>query len=374
MNNINPESTAPDKESDRSREVGFNEMRGCLIGGAVGDALGAPVEFNSWPEIRSQYGEGGVTDLGVSYGVYGAITDDTQMTLFTAEGMIRGVMRFMDRGLCNPVAVVQRAYIRWLHTQGEETRHRRYHPQNPHYPHHSQHQLDDGWLITNEALWNRRAPGDTCITALRSSAGLTANNDSKGCGAVMRVAPIGLVARDPFGLAQECSELTHGHPTGQIAGGAFAYLISRLARGRELKMAVVDTLEKTRQKELENGFAAETSTAILRALQAWERRVRPTALTIEHLGEGWVAEEALAISIYCALSAETFADGVLSAVNHSGDSDSTGAMTGNILGLIHGYKGIPAHWRETVELADVISTVASDLTMGTAKRENYPPY
>ena len=65
---------------------------------------------------------------------------------------------------------------------------------------------------------------------------------------------------------------------------------------------------------------------------------------------------------------------VLSAVNHSGDSDSTGAMTGNILGLIHGYEGIPAHWRETVELADVISTVASDLTMGTATQENYPPF
>lgn len=333
-----------------------------MIGGAVGDALGAPVEFDIWPEIERKYGERGVTDLEMLNGVHGAITDDTQMTLFTAEGLIRAAQKHANGEACNPMAVMHGAYLRWLHTQGEKSG--------------GVGVEISGWLVTNKQLWQRRGPGHTCITALRSwdgeKLGQPADNDSKGCGTVMRAAPIGLVARDPFTLAQQCSALTHGHPTGQIAGGAFAYLIGLLAGDCELKIAVSRTLEKTAQKELEGGVAAETSAAIRSALEMHLQGVRPDARAIECLGGGWVAEEALAISIYCALSAAIFEDGVLSAVNHSGDSDSTGAITGNILGLAHGYESIPERWRETVELADVISAVARDLIAGSADDLRYP--
>jgi len=70
------------------------------------------------------------------------------------------------------------------------------------------------------------------------------------------------------------------------------------------------------------------------------------------LGEGWLAEEALAIAVYCALVAEDFAHGVKLAVNHSGDSDSTRAMTGNILDALVGAAGIPQGWLERLELRD----------------------
>ena len=79
------------------------------------------------------------------------------------------------------------------------------------------------------------------------------------------------------------------------------------------------------------------------------------------LGEGWVAEEALSISHYCALTAETLEEGVLMAVNITGDSDSTGAMTGNLLGALHGASAIPQRWLDGLELREVIATVASDL-------------
>ena len=339
--------------------MNHNEVRGCLIGGAVGDALGAPVEFSSWSSIKKKYGEIGVTELEMSHGVYGAVTDDTQMTLFTAEGLIRAHNRWLGRGICNPVAVIHNAYGRWLRTQGEDN-----------------HKcFNNGWLITNKQLWNRRAPGTTCIDALLRMNGLAqpASNDSKGCGTVMRAAPIGLFALDAFTLGQQCSALTHGHPTGQIAGGAFAHLIQLLAHKHELRQAVMMTLEKTEQKERAFGFESETSTAIMGAWEAWDRGVYPDARAIASLGDGWVAEEALAISIYCALSADTFEGGVISAVNHSGDSDSTGAITGNILGLMYGYESIPKRWRETVELADIVSAVAQDLAGGIgATEERYP--
>ncbi|MFV1988931.1 MAG: ADP-ribosylglycohydrolase family protein, partial [Gemmatimonadota bacterium] len=90
-----------------------------MLGGAVGDALGAGIEFQTLDQIRGRHGPDGVTDYVPAYGRRGAITDDTQMTLFTAEGCIRAQRRGEDRGACDPLNVVRGAYLRWLHTQGD---------------------------------------------------------------------------------------------------------------------------------------------------------------------------------------------------------------------------------------------------------------
>jgi ADP-ribosylglycohydrolase len=94
-------------------------VRGCLLGGAVGDALGAPVEFLSLAGIRRQFGPEGIRDLVPAYGRIGAITNDTQMTLFTAEGLLRAWVRHSTKGICHVPAVIHHAYLRWLLTQGE---------------------------------------------------------------------------------------------------------------------------------------------------------------------------------------------------------------------------------------------------------------
>src|SRR5439155_19563828 len=86
-------------------------FRGCLLGGAVGDALGGPVEFMRIDEIRHLYGQAGVADYPRDSA--GAITDDTQMSLFTAEGLIRAHVRWLGRGICHPPSVLRRAYLRW---------------------------------------------------------------------------------------------------------------------------------------------------------------------------------------------------------------------------------------------------------------------
>jgi len=115
------------------------------------------------------------------------------------------------------------------------------------------------------------------------------------------------------------------------------------------------------EKETELSVANETSEAIEAALSLARDGKTPSPELIETLGAAWVAEEALAISIYCALVARDFSHGVLLAVNHGGDSDSTGAITGNMLGLIYGQDQLPKVWRETVELKEVIEQVAHDL-------------
>jgi ADP-ribosylglycohydrolase len=350
-----------------------DRVRGCLLGGGVGDALGAGVEFLSLSQIREQFGFLGVADYVPAYGRVGAITDDTQMTLFTAEGLIRAWGRFADRGICHPPSVVHHAYLRWLLTQGER-------PKNKH--------IDierDGWLFSNRGLHKRRAPGNTCLSALREAEErgrpTVAHNMSKGCGGVMRVAPVGLFAavigddKAVFENATEFAALTHGHPTGSLSAGYLAVVIAALMRGEPL----IRALEAADAVLCQHDKSDEVRRAVdLARKLAGEAHASPEQL--EALGGGWTAEEALAIALYCAMRARNFTEGVLMAVNHSGDSDSTGSLTGNLLGILFGVEAIPRHWLDKLELRDVIDRLATDLDAVCRHsvqfeeiREAYPP-
>jgi ADP-ribosyl-[dinitrogen reductase] hydrolase len=322
-----------------------DRFRGCLLGGAVGDALGAPVEFLRHSEIVARFGEQGIRNFAPAYGRFGAITDDTQMTLFTAEGLIRAAVRYANKGICNPITVIHRAYLRWLGTQGETPT------------------LDvpmDGWLATLPALWSQRAPGVTCLSALRAATELNtpAQNDSKGCGAVMRTAPIGLTAGADrvFDMAIEAAALTHGHPSGKLSAGFVSILVSKLVEGRPL----VDAVEAGKDALRIQPDHLEVLMSIDRA-QALAAGPRLPGDLSERLGGGWVAEEAVAVSLYCALVSSSFRECVLLAVNQSGDSDSTGAIAGNIAGALYGVDAIPADWLDQLELRDEITAMADDL-------------
>lgn len=346
--------TWPSKRQQRRTVQG--RFLGCLLGGAVGDALGAPVEFMKRTEILRRFGPKGITQYAPAYGGFGTITDDTQMTLFTAEGLIRGWVRGCFKGITTYPGVTAHAYLRWLQTQGERPSCDINFGAN-----------EPGWLFQQRQLHSRRAPGNTCLSALRAmgSLGEPARNDSKGCGGVMRVAPVGLFSwrlrqhelpQDAFRLGTELAALTHGHPTGSLTGGVLAVLILALTDGASLPDALAASKAILR--------AESRHEETLRAIELAENLAAsglPHEEAIARLGQGWIAEEALAISIYCALVARNFKHGVILAVNHDGDSDSTGSIVGNLLGAMHGVKAIPAEWLEPLELRDVISELAEDL-------------
>ncbi|MFO1153167.1 MAG: ADP-ribosylglycohydrolase family protein [Rhodospirillales bacterium] len=337
----------------------LDRFLGCLLGGAVGDALGAPVEFMTLSEIRRRFGPAGITAYAPAYGGPGRITDDTQMTLFTAEGLIRAWVRGRLKGTSTDTGVTAHAYLRWLLTQGEQ-------------PGLGADRIQEmtrepGWLFQQRRLHNCRAPGNTCLAALRAMTGFgdppRADNDSKGCGGVMRMAPVGLYARrvapspeETFRLGTQLAALTHGHPTGALTAGALAVLVLALSDGASLAEALATVKGCLRATPLH-----EETLRALDAAQDLARSAMPADEAIALLGQGWVAEEALAISVYCALRARDFRDGVVLAVNHDGDSDSTGSITGNLLGTIHGVQAIPQEWLEPLELREVISEVAEDL-------------
>ncbi|MFC7618327.1 ADP-ribosylglycohydrolase family protein [Actinokineospora soli] len=331
----------------------------------MGDALGGPVEFMGLADIRAQF-PGGVREYGVAYGGKGRITDDTQMTMFTLEAVIRARMA---RGLGlaeHPISVLQHAYQRWYHTQG-----------TPWHRAGGLYALEpepDGWLVKQQSLHSRRAPGATVLTALRGFAGGVPSaspenrvNDSKGCGAVMRAAPVALWSEDPvevFDLAARSGALTHGHPSGYLSAGVLAFMVRRLLDGATLLTA----LEDAGRELVEWDGHEETEAALAAALDLAERG-RPTAEALETLGGGWVGEEALAIAVCAALRADDLLDGLALAVEHSGDSDSTGSICGNLLGAALGARAIPEHLLDDLELREAMAKLAHDaVAITTAPR------
>jgi ADP-ribosylglycohydrolase len=311
----------------------------------------------SLAEIRQRFGDAGIVDLTTAFERPGSITDDTQMTLFTADGLLRAHVRQALEGNANVAAIVAHAYQRWLATQD--------------LPAPLMDAAgDQGWLIEQRELFAKRVPGHTCTAALGAmpSLGAKARNDSKGCGGAMRVAPVGLfcarepgtsdqrAARKAFELGCDLAALTHGHPTAQVAAGAFAGLVALAAREWELDEAIEEVVPLVVKRPL----GVETQRAIERAV-ALATRGEPTAEKVGSLGEGWIAEEALAIAIYAALATPDFTSGVLLAVNHDGDSDSTGAMAGNLIGALRGVDNIPRKWLSALELGSTIAAIADDL-------------
>jgi ADP-ribosylglycohydrolase len=319
----------------------MTRFKGCILGHAVGDALGAPVEFIARDIILADHGPEGVTDMrpwhteGSAFRK-GSWTDDTQMMIATAQGILDADEKDLAVSpstipkVLDPIDTVASRYLEWVATQDDPS--------------------------------NQRYPGTTCLSALRSGViGSTFEpiNDRKGAGGIMRVAPAGLAypPERAFDNAAEFAAITHGHPTGYLSAGFYADVIARLTTGAALPEAIAET------REYLLGFddSQQTRNAVDLAVELHmaEDDIEPG---IERIGQGWVAEEALGIALFCALnSPEEFALGTLSAVNITGDSDTTGALTGALLGTMLGESSIPGSWLMVLEGRDILSDLATRL-------------
>ncbi|MDA3624998.1 ADP-ribosylglycohydrolase family protein [Saccharopolyspora sp. WRP15-2] len=332
---------------------------GSMLAGAVGDSLGFAIEFEDIGTIRRNHGDAGLTDPVLRDGV-AQVSDDTQMMLFTLEGLIRAhVARRMNPVDNDPVPEVQHAYQRWYHTQ--------YQPwDQAGGPYAQRLQQPDGWLITRQELFSTRAPGSTCMSALRKFAQTHQHatpqhtiNDSKGCGGVMRAAPVAVWSGDPaevFYAAFGTAALTHSHPSGYLSAGVLAVIVHQLIRD----VSLADSIRLARELLLRWRGHEEQLQVLDKAVElARKGPVSPEELK-DTLGQGWVGEEALAIGLYAVLATDNLRDALLLSVNHSGDSDSTGIVAGNIGGALYGTRAIPQEWLNTLELREIVETLAKD--------------
>ncbi|KOX22374.1 crystallin [Saccharothrix sp. NRRL B-16348] len=314
---------------------------GALLGLAYGDALGAPTEFMTVAEIEHRYGVGGPREL---VGEPALVTDDTQMTLAVARALAEG-------GRDGVGDALRDHFVRW-------------------------------W----ESPDNNRAPGMTCLQACeRLAAGLpwreATGASSKGCGANMRVVPVGLVPGlsddDRAGIAQFQSALTHGHATALAASELTAFAAHWLRGGMDpgdvtaaLRARCAE--QRTRYREewladlwirpgvsepdefIARGWDECAAALDVLAAAGDDRDADPCLAT----GAGWIAEEALATALHCFL---LFRDEPVAALSRaattSGDSDSIACLTGAFAGAAHGLDAWPEEWAERVEHGDELAAL-----------------
>jgi len=350
-----------------TREQMLDRFEGCILGGAAGDALGYAIEFSGEGSIFSTYGPEGIQTLEQAshYGI-AHFSDDTQMTLFTAAGLAYG----LEQGRTPASSDIWLAYLDWLGTQGDTSR--------------LVDRSNPTTTLYNEAsLHARRAPGNTCLSACTYSPhGGTPEdpvNDSCGCGGVMRVAPIGLLAavRDDFDairLAAEAAALTHGHPLGWLPAAVMAEAVriacltdgEGISVAEALRHAIVAANDEVATRFAEKRYASELHQLVAQAVSLADSAAhtrKDDVANIHLLGEGWVGDQALAIAVYAALAyPDDFAAALRCAVNHGGDSDSTGAVCGNILGALIGRKAIEAVFDlSALEEKSLLAKVADSL-------------
>ncbi len=301
-----------------------DRYEGAMLGLAIGDALGWPVEFLSLDTIRAKYGPDGITDLEPSQGhSAGTFTDDTQMTLAIARAILSKGAE--SEGMF--VGDVAREFVAWSRS-----------PEND------------------------RAPGRTCMAGCRELArdpdwSAPGHNNSKGCGTAMRSAPIGLAWHGDedriVRLASEVSELTHGHRTATAGGVATALLVGWALDGVMPDEMLPRLVQYTRPISEEFVAKVEQVRTVL------DKEPQPAYAV---LGDAWTADEAIACALYAFWrSPRDYRRTVITAVNMDGDSDSVGCIAGAISGAFNGIDAIPVDWRTTVEQADYLMETARAL-------------
>lgn len=289
-----------------------------LLGLALGDAIGYPVEFLQMKEIKARYGEQGI-QAPPEVALY---SDDTQMTIALVEGLLKA-------GLHAPLDTQMRA-------------------------------VADEFVLWKHSPENNRAPGNTCMTALGHyergtpwrEAGIL---QSKGCGSCMRVAPIGyFYQHDPERLREVAiasGEITHRHPAAIAASIAGAYLIKLALDGVEPAEYIRETLAFT------EGVSEEHDLALLRVghVLGWTDE----EAAMNHIGQGWVGEEAIALALYCVLRyPDDYVACMQRAANSPGDSDSIACIAGGILGARLGLAAIPQDWQVRCENYEMLLALA----------------
>ncbi len=296
--------------------MSITQAQAILFGLALGDALGGPVEFETLAEITRQYGSRGI-QAPPEPAMY---TDDTQMTLALAEGLV-------EAGEADPdtlMNTIGRHFVRWLNS-----------PEN------------------------NRSPGQACVSGVRRFKQGTVwyqsgGPDAKGCGSAMRVAPIGyLYQHEPERLAEVArasSLITHGHPAAIAASIGAAYLVKLALDGVDPAFYLHHVCTFVADLSAEMDMALRRVGHVL----GWGDEIR----AMQHIGQGWVAEEAVALALYCVMRyPDDYVAVVRRAANIDGDSDSVACIAGGIAAARLGLDSIPADWRARCEnhayIADV---------------------
>ena len=338
----------------------LSRIRGCLLGGACGDALGYPVEHKTIEAIHELYGETGLKEMETCNGV-AIVTDDTQMTIYTAQGLLYAGKKHCDYG--DTAREVHKSYLRWIRsllpTEDVPSRYEHMYPRR---------ELEENELLANETnpgLDKKMCRGGSTFRALLSGKMYSVSNpadEGVRCGTTMRSAPVAIYCyKNPslaFSLGRDCAALTHGYASAYLAAGVMCMVIARLINGSEMKEAIDASLAYLKtQKDGE-----ELYDVLMKGVDLSSHPSENPFDDIQTIGLGWRADENLAIAFYCCLRfGRDVKSALLACVNHSGDSDSVAAVCGNIMGAYVGEEGLPPEFTNVIQFRELICRQANSL-------------
>ncbi len=271
------------------------------------------------------------------------------MTLFTIDGLIKDANKNFNPNILPDISTIYDSYKLWLLTQ---------------YTSAPDSNKNNGWISNLNGLYSRKSPGKTCISAIKSGKIGTIEepiNKSKGCGGIMRVALVGLLyyqnPKMAFEAGARIAAITHGHPDAYLPAGVLSSIIAYIIQGDD----IYDAISKSKEILVTYKNYKNTLGCIDKALLLSQDEITPPE-AINQIGWGWTGEEALCIALYSVLKAKgDFKETLKIAVNHNGDSDSTGAIAGNIAGVICGKKGIQNDWISKIEYSNNLMQIVKDL-------------
>jgi len=306
--------------------------------GAIGDSFGYNVEFQSWEHIRITYGGPIMFSNCDNY----IASDDTQMTLFCLEALKNN-----HQNNDNNEDILKRIYeyyLDWNATQYHDL-------------------VIKNDFSKQKELQKRQAPGRTCLTALGSGrCGTMENkiNDSKGCGGIMRVAPIAFLNKnldDIIYLGNMQAAITHGHPEGYLSSGFFAGLLYLGLKGFSFEDAYKEVKAKISLNKESKDF--------INYLNNLENNLEtefnnPNDMT-EILGEGWTGETALGLAVYAFKHGKSFEHALVISTNHRGDSDSTASMAGQLFAAFNDLDSEDLEVYNNIDLKNVIDKSLDNL-------------
>ena len=310
-------------------KIDINKIKGAMAAAAIGGALGNPS---------------------------GLLTDDVQMALFTAEGLILSQVRSDYRDQDDVTEPVFHSLLRWLYTQ-------QVHMMGDLVNTFGTCAVQDGILMGHKELFSLRNPSDTCLEVLTSGKMGTLEyppNSAEGPGALARTLPVGLAfsdAKTAFDQGCKTAAITHGHPDAILSSGFFAALLSQIFTGQPLSWAMTGAMNILKSSPDHNSVSDTVEKVSHLSTSA---DPLPDAIN-QHFNKR-SAVHVLGAGLFCALCYQNNLNrGLLLSVDHSGSIDETGAVAGAILGALNGYDALPVQLLTGLELKEVILEIATDI-------------
>lgn len=318
-----------------------------ILAGALGDAFGYEIEFYNTAKIKLFYGENGLIDYPVKNN-HLFVSDDTQMTLFCQQACYSYLnlnhLQFTQQIQEKLITQINEKYCNWYQTQTYKFK--------SHYDYENE-------LMNFESLWALRAPGNTCLSALERGGNgrisvLSNINNSKGCGGIMRVAPIAFLEADIetiFDLGAKQAALTHGHPDGYLSSAYFATVLNLIAKDYDTLDSLNIANEILKKYKSHENFLNQIMH--LQHLISEDKTYYAEELN-KQLGECWVGDEAFTVAFYCFIKAKNFEDCLILASNHNGDSDSTATLAAQLYAAKY---GLSDEAKKNIQHLDVLPAI-----------------